>query len=205
MGISGQSSAVQPSERTRRRSPSGARQQGMSLIELIVTMTIVAILIGIGAPSYRYVTNSSRTTTEINALLVDLQYARSEAIKEGQPVTVCPSTTGTGCAANSTTWQSGWIVFSDPNNNQTVDTGETILRAQAAFSVATDTFTSDNTVSAITFNREGFASNLPTTAANGYITITLHTTPTNSAWTRCLQVMILGGLTTERVNQGNCS
>ena len=55
-------------------------QTGFSMTELMVVMAIVAILLGIGVPSYRYITNSYRMSAEVNGLLGDLQYARAEAI-----------------------------------------------------------------------------------------------------------------------------
>jgi type IV fimbrial biogenesis protein FimT len=175
----------------------------MTMVELLVTLTLVGILMSIAVPSYRYITYSNRASSEVNALLGEMQFARAEAIKEGQFVTVCPSTNGTGCTAGSTTWNTGWIVFSDVNGNAAVDGGDTVIQVQKGFAVTSDQFVSDNNVSAITFNRQGFVSGLPATA-NGYITITLHTSPVNAQWTRCLQIMTLGSLTTERVNQGGC-
>ena len=176
------------------------------MMELLVVITIVAILLGIAAPSYRYVTYSNRVSSEVNALLGDLQFARSEAIKEGQAVTVCPSTNQTQCA-NSSAWQSGWIVFSDVNNNQTVAAASNILRVKTGFtSTPQDTFTSDNGMTFVTFNREGFAAPFPVTAA-GYVTFTLHTTPSGSQWTRCLQIFTTGMMGTEQTTdpQGNCT
>lgn len=87
-----------------------SRMRGFTLIEMLMTMAIAAILLTIGIPSFRYVTNSNRIAGELNGLLGDLQFARAEAIKEGRTVTVCVSSDGANCA-NSTTWQSGWIVF----------------------------------------------------------------------------------------------
>ncbi len=169
---------------------------GFTLTELVIVMSIVAILAAIGVPSFKYVTTSNRIATEINGLLGDMQFARSEAIKEGQSVTVCasasPYTQCTGSPAGSA-WQNGWIVFLDANTSETVDPGEAILRVQPAFS-GTDTFVaSTNTFSAITFNRMGYA---PTgVAAN--ITINLHDSTNNTAWTRCLQITPVGTPTTE--------
>jgi type IV fimbrial biogenesis protein FimT len=179
-------------------------QHGMSLTELLTVVSIVAILLGIGVPSYKYVTTSNRVSAEVNALLSDMQFARSEAVKEGQMVTVCPSTTNQ-CAANSTNWQNGWIVFSDVNGNQQVANPTAILRRQTAFTSSQDTFVSDNALSFVSFNREGFATSFPVTAA-GYVTITLHSTPNSSQWTRCLQVFFTGMMGTERTTdpQGNC-
>jgi type IV fimbrial biogenesis protein FimT len=65
------------------------REAGFTLTELMAVAAIVAILLGIGVPSYKYITNSSRMSSEVNNLLGDLMYARGEALKEGQYVTVC--------------------------------------------------------------------------------------------------------------------
>ena len=170
---------------------------GFTLIELMVTLMLAAILMAVGVPSYRYVTNSNRLSTEVNNLLGDMQYARSQAIKEGMAVTVCTSTNGTTCTAGSVNWHQGWIVLDTGNGTNTVQ------RMQPKFTNPNDTFTSDNAVAAVTFNRDGFAAGLPSTA-NGYVTITLHTVPNVSQWTRCLEVGMVGVLTTERSGTDNC-
>ena len=161
------------------------RQTGFTLTELMVVLAIVAILLTIGVPSYRSVTNSYRMSAEVNGLLGDLQYARSEAIREGQTVTTCVSTNTTACTGG-TGWAGGWIVFSDPNGNGTVDAGETVLRVQSPFTGRIpDTFNASNNVTAITYNREGFAR---TTPAGFFTTITLQDSTANGAWTRCLVI-----------------
>src|SRR5215831_6380072 len=132
------------------------KEGGFTLIEMLIVVGVVAILLGVGVPSYRYIANSYRMSGEVNGLLGDLQFARAEAIKEGQTVTTCVSRDGATCDLGSTTWQEGWIVFQNPNNDQTVDPGEAVLRVQNAFS-GTDTFVADTGVSSVTFNREGFA------------------------------------------------
>jgi len=179
------------------------RQTGFTLTELMVVTAIVAILLSIGVPSYRYITNSYRMSAEVNGLLGDLQYARSEAIKEGQTVTTCVSTNSTACTGG-TAWATGWIVFSDPNGNGTVDAGETVLRVQGAFrSQIPDTFSASGNVTAITYNREGF----PRTAA-GFLTttITLRDSTANGAWTRCLVIAAATPLSTQThtMNPGTC-
>ncbi len=187
---------------------SGRQHAGFTLTELVVVMLIVAILLGIGVPSYRYVSYSNRVASEINALLGDLQFARSEATREGQTVTVCPAAaTLRQCAARSTAWQNGWIVFSDVNNNATVAGAGDILRVQPAFNgTPPDTLISDNALSFISFNREGFATAFPA-AAQGYVTLTLHTSPKSAQWTRCLQIFSTGMMGTEKTTdpQGNCT
>lgn len=164
---------------------------------------IVAILLGVGVPSYRYITNSYRMSAEVNGLLGDLQYARAEAIREGRTVTACVSTNRTSCTGGAN-WANGWIVFADANNSQTVDAGDVVLRVQGTFTgTAPDTFNA-GAVTAITFNREGFAT---TTGGFAGTTVTLHDSTANSAWSRCLVITAVGLMTTQThvSNPGTCT
>src|SRR5580698_6945580 len=87
-----------------------AASAGFTMIELMVTVTLVVILGAIAIPSFTYVTNANRVASQINGLLGDIQYARAEAIKEGLSVGICASTDGATCS-NNATWTYGWIVF----------------------------------------------------------------------------------------------
>jgi type IV fimbrial biogenesis protein FimT len=173
--------------------------RGVTMLELVIVMTVAAILMSIAIPSYRYVTNSNRIAAEVNGLLGDMQFARAEAIKEGQTVTVCVSSNGATClGANTTTWQSGWIVFSDVNGDHIVTNGvDAVLRVQPTFT-GSDTFIANNAVGYVTFNREGFATGI----ANGTL-ITLHSTPVTNDATRCLAVTLVGLMTVQTRNQVN--
>ena len=173
---------------------------GFSLVELLVVITIVAVLMALGVPSYRYVTNSNRVSAEVNALLGDLQFARSEAIKEGATVTVCPTANPPAnpaiCNPGSTEWDQGWIVTSatvTPN----------VLRVQQAFANTKDSFLSNGNQTAITFDRNGFANATPA-LTNAGATIILKTTPataTSTAWTRCVEIQRGGMIGTARYKQ----
>ncbi len=172
------------------------REAGFTLTELMVTLTIVAILMGIGVPSYKYITKSDRVSTEINGLLGDLQFARGEAIREGETVNVCPAadTTYTSCATTATTWSGGWLVWADLNGNGSVDAPGEVLRVGQAFAAhgSTDTLGWNNaTVTAVAFNREGFAPTL-----GGPTAYTLHDSTSNPTYTRCLTLQISGLTTT---------
>jgi type IV fimbrial biogenesis protein FimT len=170
------------------------RQGGFTLTEMVIVAAIVAILLGIAIPQFRYITNSYRMSSEVNGLLGDLMYARAEAIKEGNSVTVCTSANSTTCSG-ATTWQSGWIIYSNSNNAANPPAGS-ILRVQSAFTgTVPDTFVSNPGVSSVTYNREGFA--FVPGAGFPNALLTLHEPTNNQAYTRCLTVSAQGLLRTE--------
>jgi type IV fimbrial biogenesis protein FimT len=177
-------------------------QKGFTLTEAIVVTAIVAILFGIAIPSYKYLTTSYRMSAEINNLVGDLQFARGEALKEGNGVTACISSDGATCTGGGN-WGVGWIVFSDVNSNATVDLAtDRVLKVQAAFTgITPDTFGSG--VAAVTFNREGFAS---TTAGFATTTMTLTESTNNNTYKRCLLISPIGMLSSENHvgNPGTC-
>jgi type IV fimbrial biogenesis protein FimT len=169
-------------------------QDGFTLIEVLMTIAIAAIVATIGIPSFRYVTNSNRIAGEVNGLLGDLQFARAEAIKEGQNVTVCVSAAGASCDGTST-WQNGWIVYSNPTGTASPAT-VSLLRIQKTFS-GTDTFVAYPANPAITFNREGYAIGI----ANAGTLVSLHDSTNTTAWTRCLSITLNGMTQTARYGQ----
>ncbi len=108
------------------------KQQGFTLIELMVALALVAILVTIGIPGFNNIIRDNRLVTGTNDLVTSMSLARSEAIRRGVPVTVCASNTGTDCTVS--TWNQGWIVFTDQGTADTVDGTDTILRVQQALS-----------------------------------------------------------------------
>jgi type IV fimbrial biogenesis protein FimT len=169
------------------------RALGFTMIEILMTIAIAAILMSLAVPSFRYITNSNRIASELNGLLGDLQLARAEAIKEGRTVTVCQSGDGASCTGSGN-WEGGWIAFSDPTNVGVYDVGETYLRKQKRFS-GTDTFVASNAVSVITFNRQGYAVGI----ANNGVLLTLNDSTNTASWTRCLFINLSGQMMSERV------
>lgn len=165
---------------------------------------LVAILISIGMPSYRYVTTNNRMATESDALLGDMQFARAEAIREGQQVTICVSSNGSSCdlVTLPPAWQEGWIVFSNPNNVTTVDGNDPLVRVDKGFSGNGDTFQSSNSNYSINFSGNGFA-NLGVASMQ----ITLHNSSANwnSEYTRCLEINQAGMMNIVTATTAGCT
>ena len=90
--------------------------RGFTLIELMVTIAIAAILLMIGIPSFQSAIASAQLTTQSNNFLTAVATARSEAIKNNTQAVICRSANGAQIGAQcrtGTTWADGWIVFVD--------------------------------------------------------------------------------------------
>ncbi len=95
------------------------RQYGVTLIELMVTLSVVAIMLTIAIPGFVETMASNRMTGVVTDLMGTINFARSEAVKRGTSVSVCRSSNGSSCTG---TWTEGWIVFVDNDADGTVDT-----------------------------------------------------------------------------------
>ncbi len=113
------------------------KQNGFSLVELMVTIGILAIVLAIAVPSLKSFVLGSRIATQVNDLVGAINLARSEAVKRGGGVRICKSSDGVSCASAGTDWAIGWLVFNDDNFNGTVDAGETVIRAYPALTGST--------------------------------------------------------------------
>jgi type IV fimbrial biogenesis protein FimT len=101
--------------------------RGFTLIELMTSITVLGVLLGLAVPSFRATIRNNRIAAQTNELVGALNYARSEALKRGNSVSVCSSTDGTTCAV-SNTWSTGWIAFTDMNGNGNTDGADAVLQ-----------------------------------------------------------------------------
>lgn len=108
-----------------------AAMRGLTLIELLITLSIAAILLAVAVPNYISFVQNSRLVTQANDMVTMLNYARSEAVKRNQRITVCSRTDDTTCSG-TTTWENGLLVFADNNGDGTIDGGEDVLQVRQA-------------------------------------------------------------------------
>lgn len=96
----------------------GRRSAGFTLLELMVSITVLTIVLSIAVPSFMDTTRRNRLTAQTNGLMSALAIARSEAVKRGTPVTVCPAAALAGvgadqCSANTQWAANGWLILAD--------------------------------------------------------------------------------------------
>ncbi|NCA72794.1 MAG: prepilin-type N-terminal cleavage/methylation domain-containing protein [Sphingobacteriia bacterium] len=121
---------------------------GFTLVELMVTLTLLVILVAIGVPSFRTYTANSATTDAANLMLGAISQARHEAVTRGLAVCLCQSDDGSSCG-DSTAWESGWILI-----ERACSSPSEVLGVQPPIGLATIVGESDTT--AIDFTSRGY-------------------------------------------------
>lgn len=87
------------------------RGAGFTLIELMMVLVLVAILLGIGGPSFQDSLRRNRMQSTLNEMAGALALARGEAVVRAQPVAMCPTTDRISCGGAA--WETGYLVFVD--------------------------------------------------------------------------------------------
>lgn len=129
------------------------RCRGFTLVELMVTIAIVAILAAIAFPNFEGTMRSNRVATTTNELIASISLARSEALRSPGGAVICTSIDGTAC--NGTSWNDGWIIWNDLNRDEEIDGEERIVRYVQGRSKMSISASDD--ASRITFDHRGRA------------------------------------------------
>jgi len=112
------------------------REQGYTLIELMVTLAVAAIIVTIAVPGFGNLLAEQRLVTTTNHFVTALHLTRSEAVKRGTRVSLCASADGTSCGSASG-YSAGWIVFEGPEPGAPLEPADEILRVFAPSGAAT--------------------------------------------------------------------
>jgi len=131
----------------------GAAGRGFTMIELLITVAVAAILAAMAVPAMSSFVQNDRDIGQINSLVGSLNYARSESIKRASPsgIIVCPSADGATCSG--TAWSGGWIVL-DLN---AADPPPLVLQSVPALQ-GSNTVTAVGAATGITFLSSGLVS-----------------------------------------------
>ncbi|WP_116808738.1 GspH/FimT family pseudopilin [Steroidobacter cummioxidans] len=117
-----------------RACPSVSRA-GFSLLELLVTLSVAGILLGLAAPVFNGMLLDSQRTVAVNSFVHSIYLARITAATQARTVSICRSIDGETCSNATADWQHGWIVFLNTNRDDPPvrDANERILAVQAAW------------------------------------------------------------------------
>jgi type IV fimbrial biogenesis protein FimT len=200
---------------TRYASLHSARQRfpahGFTLVELLVTLAVAAVLLTMAVPGFQSVMARNRVSGLTNELIAALNLARSEAIKGGYTVTICKSTstdatdnpsastpTPSCSTASGVGWQNGWLVFVD-NSTATGaqrgvrNTGERLLRVHQPTTTGATIDGGTNFGNYISYLSNGLSKGA--SLSNGSFSIV------SAAEQRCVSINVTGRA---RLAQGAC-
>lgn len=158
-------------------------QSGFTLVELMVTVAILAIVVSIATPSYSEVQLSYKLRSYSNHFLASAHMARSEAIKSNAAVLLCASADGTSCGG---AWQDGWVVLN----------GATVVQRLQALETGY-TITESAGLTSLTFQPTGIG------ATQATLTI-CRATPSSGSQERVVTVSATGRPSVSKTTTGSC-
>ncbi len=129
---------------------------GVTLVELMITIAIAAILLAAGTPNLISILKKNKLEAQANDFVSGLNTARSEAVLRNVRATMCHSSNGTSCGGE---WEDGWLVFVDDGGTPgVVEAGEEIILVNDGFDHAQYTLRGNNNVdNRISFGAQGYS------------------------------------------------
>lgn len=111
---------------------------GFTLVEMLVVMAIFGIIAALSMPSFRDFTLRRAISAQISELGAAMRLVRSEAMKRGRDVSMCPTNDPNDafprCAGKSNDWANGYLAFMGTQERQTVEKRDQIIRVQQKLS-----------------------------------------------------------------------
>lgn len=156
---------------------------GFTLLELMVTIAVAAVLLSLAVPSFTDATLAGKLAANANDLVAGVALGRSEAIKRNAVASMCVSSDGSTCGSGG--WEQGWIIL----------TGTTVIQKHAA---APTGFKVTSTATKIDFQPSGVGSTQAT------LTV-CRATPTVGSQERVVQVDATGRAYVSKTTAGSCS
>ncbi|WP_081602046.1 MULTISPECIES: GspH/FimT family pseudopilin [unclassified Thioalkalivibrio] len=175
------------------------RPHGFTLVELMITIAVAAILMAIAVPSFMNLRISNGLTTQANELITAVSIARSEAIKRNRSVRFCRTTssTATQCAGNSGAW-TDWAVLT----NTTAGGTDVIRRGTVSDFGGRFTTTSDLSSDEMLIRGDGLTYDGDNLIQDRYIQVQSNTGPSEN--TRCINLGAGSRISIAR-QSGDCS
>lgn len=122
-------------------------RDGFTLVEVMIAISVMAILIFGGVPSFIQLIRDTSVSTQSNSLVAAIGLARSEAVRRGVEIHLTAVTDG----KNETSWNNGWVVWVDNNHDGSRENSE-ILRD---FKAPDGNLSLDKNITDIIFNSQG--------------------------------------------------
>lgn len=143
-------------------------QKGFTLVELVITLAVAGVLLGIGVPNFQNFVKNNRMVSQTNEIMADLNYTRSEALKRSRNVHICktsdPKAVTPVCnATTSDAWTKGWLIWADENGNNVLDNSpvnELLRINEGASGSITIKTTNADIKNEVIFTKLGLLSNL---------------------------------------------
>jgi type IV fimbrial biogenesis protein FimT len=130
------------------------RTAGFTLLEALVVMALLGLMVSLAAPAMSALRQQHQLQAQAEGFFNSLVLARSEAVRRQQRVTLCARATDSACDATGT-WQQGWLVFVDANDNAQRDAGEALLEVHTPVPTVLSLTVTSTAKAYFSYNAEG--------------------------------------------------
>lgn len=137
------------------------QNEGFTLIELMISIVVMAVLVAVAGPSFVDLIRNNRIQTGADNFFTALISVRSEALKRNQRVVLCKSSNGSSCST-SDGWEQGWLSFVDEDADNTLDTGEPIIHVSDGLHAGYTLSAGGNFANYIAYKQDGTPSGFDT-------------------------------------------